>query len=58
MFWSKIWFFLIALGATIALTIALVMPRPAQPSPGVGPPVSMQSTPPKPRAVKWASRPK
>lgn len=30
MFLSKIWFFLVALGATIALTIALVMPRPAQ----------------------------
>ena len=27
---SKIWFFLIALGAAIALTIALVLPRPAQ----------------------------
>ncbi len=30
MFLSKIWFFLIALVAAIALTIALVMPRPAQ----------------------------
>ena len=30
MFLSKIWFFLVALGAAIALTIALVMPRPAQ----------------------------
>ncbi len=30
MFFSKIWFFLIALAATIALTIALVMPRPAE----------------------------
>nr|MBA3538680.1 hypothetical protein [Deltaproteobacteria bacterium] len=30
MFWSKIWFFLIALGGAIALTIALVLPRPAQ----------------------------
>ncbi len=30
MFLSKIWFFLIALAAAIALTIALVMPRPAQ----------------------------
>ena len=30
MFLSKIWFFLVALAATIALTIALVMPRPAQ----------------------------
>jgi len=29
-FLSKIWFFLVALGAAIALTIALVMPRPAQ----------------------------
>jgi hypothetical protein len=29
-FLSKIWFFLVALAATIALTIALVMPRPAQ----------------------------
>ncbi|MEO7092295.1 MAG: hypothetical protein ABI175_03525, partial [Polyangiales bacterium] len=30
MFLAKIWFFLIALAATIALTIALVLPRPAQ----------------------------
>ena len=30
MFLSKIWFFLIGLAAAIALTIALVMPRPAQ----------------------------
>ncbi len=30
MFLSKIWFFLIALAGAIALTIALVMPRPAQ----------------------------
>lgn len=30
MFFSKIWFFLIALAATIALTVALVMPRPAE----------------------------
>ena len=30
MFWSKIWFFLIALVAAVALTIALVLPRPAQ----------------------------
>jgi hypothetical protein len=30
MFLSKIWFFLVALAATIALTVALVMPRPAQ----------------------------
>jgi hypothetical protein len=29
-FLSKIWFFLIALAATVAMTIALVMPRPAQ----------------------------
>lgn len=30
MFLSKIWFFIVALAAAIALTIALVMPRPAQ----------------------------
>lgn len=30
MFLSKIWFFLITLAAAVALTIALVMPRPAQ----------------------------
>ncbi|HEY5925266.1 MAG TPA: MXAN_5187 family protein [Kofleriaceae bacterium] len=30
MFLSKIWFFLIALAAAIAMTVALVMPRPAQ----------------------------
>ncbi len=30
MFWSKIWFFLIALAAAVAVTIALVMPRPAE----------------------------
>ena len=30
MFLSKIWFFLIALAAAVAMTIALVMPRPAQ----------------------------
>lgn len=30
MFLSKIWFFLVALAGAIALTIALVMPRPAQ----------------------------
>ncbi|MBA3821785.1 MAG: hypothetical protein H0X17_23080, partial [Deltaproteobacteria bacterium] len=30
MFFSKIWFFLIAVAAAVALTIALVMPRPAQ----------------------------
>jgi hypothetical protein len=29
-FWSKIWFFLIALVAAVGLTIALVLPRPAQ----------------------------
>lgn len=29
MFWSKIWFFLVAVAAAIALTIALVLPRPA-----------------------------
>ena len=30
MFLSKIWFFLVALAAAVAMTIALVMPRPAQ----------------------------
>ncbi|HEX2691368.1 MAG TPA: MXAN_5187 family protein [Kofleriaceae bacterium] len=30
MFWSKIWFFLIALVGAVAFTIALVLPRPAQ----------------------------
>ena len=30
MFWSKIWFFLVALGAAAAFTIALVLPRPAE----------------------------
>ena len=30
MFWSKIWFFLVALVGAVALTIALVLPRPAQ----------------------------
>ena len=30
MFLSKIWFFLVALAAAAALTVALVMPRPAQ----------------------------
>lgn len=30
MFWSKIWFFLIAVAAVVALSFALVMPRPAQ----------------------------
>jgi hypothetical protein len=29
-FWSKIWLFVIALGAAVALTVALVLPRPAQ----------------------------
>jgi hypothetical protein len=29
-FWSKLWFFLIALAGALALTIALVLPRPAQ----------------------------
>src|SRR5690606_25822979 len=29
-FLSKIWFFLIALAAAVAITVALVMPRPAQ----------------------------
>jgi hypothetical protein len=29
-FWSKIWFFVVAVLAAAALTIALVMPRPAQ----------------------------
>jgi hypothetical protein len=29
-FWSKIWLFLVALVAAVALTIALVLPRPAQ----------------------------
>lgn len=30
MFWSKIWFFLIAVAAAVGLSFALVMPRPAQ----------------------------
>jgi hypothetical protein len=30
MFWSKIWFFLVAAVAAVALTLALVMPRPAE----------------------------
>ena len=30
MFWSKIWLFVIALAAAVALTVALVLPRPAQ----------------------------
>jgi hypothetical protein len=29
-FWSKIWFFLIALAGAAALTVALVLPRPAE----------------------------
>jgi hypothetical protein len=29
-FWSKIWFFLIAIAAAVALTLALLMPRPAE----------------------------
>jgi hypothetical protein len=29
-FWSKLWFFVIALAGAVALTIALVLPRPAQ----------------------------
>jgi hypothetical protein len=29
-FWSKIWFFLVAVGAAVAMTVALVMPRPAE----------------------------
>jgi hypothetical protein len=29
-FWSKIWFFLVTVAAAVALTFALVMPRPAQ----------------------------
>jgi hypothetical protein len=29
-FWSKIWFFLVAVGAAVAVTIALVLPRPAE----------------------------
>jgi hypothetical protein len=29
-FWSKIWFFLVSVAAAVALTFALVMPRPAQ----------------------------
>jgi hypothetical protein len=28
-FWSKIWFFFVAIAAAVALTIALVLPRPA-----------------------------
>ncbi|HEY6176958.1 MAG TPA: hypothetical protein VIX73_21025, partial [Kofleriaceae bacterium] len=30
MFWSKIWLFLVALAAAAAVTVALVLPRPAQ----------------------------
>src|SRR5690606_6800133 len=30
MFWSKIWFFLVAVVAAVALTLALLMPRPAE----------------------------
>ena len=30
MFWSKIWFFLVAAIAAVALTLALLMPRPAE----------------------------
>jgi hypothetical protein len=30
MFWSKIWIFLLAIAAAISLTLALVMPRPAE----------------------------
>lgn len=30
MFWSKIWFFLVAAAAAVGLSFALVMPRPAQ----------------------------
>ena len=30
MFWSKIWFFVIAIGAALALAIALLLPRPAE----------------------------
>ena len=30
MFWSKIWFFLVAVVAAVSLTLALVMPRPAE----------------------------
>ena len=30
MFWSKIWFFLVAIAAGAGITIALVMPRPAE----------------------------
>lgn len=29
MFWSKIWFFLVAVAGAVALTMALVLPRPA-----------------------------
>ena len=30
MFWSKIWFFLVAVVAAVSLTLALLMPRPAE----------------------------
>lgn len=30
MFWSKIWFFLVALAGAVALTIALTIPKPAE----------------------------
>ena len=30
MFWSKIWFFLVSAVAAVALTLAMVMPRPAE----------------------------
>jgi len=29
-FWSKIWFFLVAVAGAVGLTVAIVMPRPAQ----------------------------
>ena len=30
MFWSKLWFFVVAIAAAVAVTLALLMPRPAQ----------------------------
>ena len=30
MFWSKIWFFVVALAAAVAVTVALLLPRPAE----------------------------
>ncbi len=30
MFWSKIWLFIVTLAAAVAITVALVLPRPAQ----------------------------